>query len=63
MHLPSFLLGSLVSALKRIYPHQPLQTPLRCTTLRAALLVFSFFTPPTTPWASSDATSTEAPAS
>ena len=42
-HLPSFL-GSLVSTLKRIYPHQPLQTPLRCTTLRAALLVFSSFT-------------------
>ena len=41
-HLPSFL-GSLVSTLKRIYPHQPLQTPLRCTTLRAALLVFSSF--------------------
>ena len=42
MPLPGFL-GSLVSTLKRIYPHQPLQTPLRCTTLRAALLVFSSF--------------------
>ena len=29
--------------LKRICPHKPLQTPLRCTTLRAALLVFSSF--------------------
>ena len=29
--------------LKRIYPHQQLQTTLRCTTLRAALLVFSSF--------------------
>jgi len=29
--------------LTRICPHQPLQTPLRCTTLRAALLVFSSF--------------------
>ena len=35
--------------LKRICPHQPLQTPLRCTTLRAALLVFSSsFWPDTT---------------
>ena len=40
MPLPGFL-GSLLSTLERIYPHQPLQTPLRCTTLRAALLVFS----------------------
>jgi hypothetical protein len=27
----------------RFCPHQPLQTPLRCTTLCAALLVFSSF--------------------
>ena len=52
------------SPLKRIGPHQPLQTPLRCTILRAALLVFSSFHPthhflraPT------GATATEAPAS
>ena len=41
MPLPGFQ-GSLVS-LKRICSHQPPQTPLRCTILRAALLVFSSF--------------------
>ena len=37
--------GTRSFTLKPIYPHQPLQTPLRCTTLRAALLVFSSFHP------------------
>ena len=37
--------GTRSFTLKLIYPHQPLQTLLRCTTLRAALLVFSFFYP------------------
>ena len=35
--------GTRSFTLKLFYPHQPLQTLLRCTTLRAALLVFSSF--------------------